>query len=591
MYETFFQFTEIPFNLTPDPRFFFFSKKHEEAFDHIRYGIQERKGFIVVTGEVGTGKTTLSRLLLEKLDKKIRTSMIFNPSLSTIELLQAINQDFGIPGDAASKKELVETLNRFLLQALAEGGNALLIIDEGQNLSIECLEEIRMLSNLETEKEKLLQILLIGQPELREKLQVRELRQLNQRIAIRYHIAPLDLEETKAYVAYRLKVAGGHDRLLFTPKALEKLYHCSGGVPRLINILCDKALLAAYARESRVVDDAAVARAATELEGPPTGNAEGRTVRPTAQRRRETEGRDRSKAPWFSPLGATIIGLLLTLLAGLVWGVPAWRAARKTIENSMQPEPSVASNALPVAATEETEPKPAPVAKPTETVVSPPRKDGAGRFDENGVFRAVRPEETHNAALLTLLKIWGNSASLPSGGFKDSDGDRFMSVNGFSAYRFPIDLKRIRILDYPCLIRGHWTHGTTLTDAVLVHLTDQDATILDPLNGKTTYDLDLLQTLWGEKGTVYFKRLPGIALPLKSKGTDSSVKTIQKALKVQGLYLGKADGVLGPNTKRAIRFFQQKYGLRDSSRFDFESYLVLSRVMFRETPGLQIGDL
>ena len=591
MYEKFFQFTEPPFNLTPDPRFFFFSKKHEEAFDHIRYGIQERKGFIVVTGEVGTGKTTLSRFLLEKLDRKIRTSMIFNPSLSTIELLQAINHDFGISGESDSKKELVARLNQFLLNALAQRGNALLLIDEGQNLSIECLEEIRMLSNLETEKDKLLQILLIGQPELRDKLQLPGLRQLNQRIAIRYHIEPLELEEMKAYVAYRLKVAGGHERLLFTPKALDRLYEHSSGVPRLINILCDKALLAAYTQESRVVDEAAVARAASELEGPPVTGGRGPTGGRAGRRLPRTEDDRGSELRWFTPIGAIVIGLLVALLAAVTWRLPAWFNARSAVESATLPASSSASNPAPVIVTEEVRPQPVPGIEPSDPAVSPIRGDQAARFDDDGVFRVALPEETNKAAILTLLRIWGMDQNPTPEEFKTLDGDRLMSAKGFSTYRFPVDLRRVRLLDYPCLIRGHWTHGTAVTYAVLVNLTDRDATILDPMNGKTTYDLDVLQTLWRGEATVYWRRLPGITLPLKPKRVDPSVKTLQKALRVQGLYLGKADGVLGANTKRAIRFFQQKYGLKDSSVFDLESYLALSKVMFNETPGLQTDEL
>ncbi|HEY5595223.1 MAG TPA: peptidoglycan-binding protein, partial [Nitrospiria bacterium] len=455
-----------------------------------------------------------------------------------------------------------------------------------QNLSIECLEEIRMLSNLETEKEKLLQILLIGQPELREKLRLQDLRQLNQRIAIRHQIDPLDPDETRDYVACRLRVAGGRERVLFTPKALEKIHRHSGGIPRLVNILCDKALLAAYAQESRVVDDAAVARAASELEGLPVPASGGKSAwkksRPLRGRGRFDEAAAGRSDPWFTPIGATFIGLLAALLAAVLWAVPdrfpVWFDGRG------------AASIAPAIVTEAVKPLPAPAIGP-ETAAAPEPQDRAGGFDDDGVFRVARPEETRKAALLTLLRVWGVTQSPAREEFADLDGDRLMADQGLGAHRVPADPARIQLFDYPCLVRGHWTRGTAMTDAVLVNLTDHEATVLDPLNGKTVYDLDVFQTLWGEEAVIYWKKLPGIELPLRSKGTDPSVKTVQKALRTQGLYLGKADGILGPNTKRAIRFFQQKHGLKDNSIFGPESYLVLSRVMFAEAPRLQEGDL
>jgi hypothetical protein len=251
------------------------------------------------------------------------------------------------------------------------------------------------------------------------------------------------------------------------------------------------------------------------------------------------------------------------------------------------PESSIASNSVPSGVSEEVRPPPASVIEPLESVPTQTVENQAGRFDPDGVFRVTNPEETHKASLLTLLKIWGVSQNPSAEEFKDLDADRLMSANGFSTHLFPVNLKQVRLFDYPCLVRGHWTDSTVMTDSVLVDLTDHAATVLDPLKGKITLSLEVLETLWGEEGVIYWKQLPGITLPLKTKMVDPSVKTVQKALKAQGLYVGKVDGVLGLNTKRAIRFFKQKYGLKDDSVFDIESFLVLSRVMSQETPGLQ----
>jgi general secretion pathway protein A len=265
MYQQFFQFRRLPFQPTPDPHFFFFTNRHEEAFNQGLYTVRERKGFMVLTGEVGTGKTTLSRLLIEQLGLRVKSALVFNPNLTTVELLQSINHDFGINDRSYSKKTLTDELNQFLLEQLAQGGNATLIIDEAQTLSVDCLEEVRLLSNLETPRAKLLQILLIGQPELMDKLALPQLRQLNQRIVIRAHLAPLEPQEVADYIHYRLWRAGGREAVHFDPAALELVDRYSGGVPRLINALCDRALLAAYVRGTRLISGYVMNQAIGEL--------------------------------------------------------------------------------------------------------------------------------------------------------------------------------------------------------------------------------------------------------------------------------------------------------------------------------------
>jgi general secretion pathway protein A len=268
MYEEFYGLREKPFTLTPDPHFFFLSEHHREAFEHLLYGIQEKEGFILITGEVGAGKTTLCRALLDKIDPNAtNTALILNPMFSERELLQCILGDFGVQTTATTKKELLDDLNQFLLNQQAADRNSILIIDEAQNLSPAVLEEIRILSNLETEKEKLLQIILMGQIELKEKLSLPQLRQLNQRISVRYHLQTLGKEEVPRYIQHRLTVAGSSGDIHFESGAVQEIYSYSQGIPRLINLAADRALLAGYAEQSREIKRQTVIRGLKSLEG------------------------------------------------------------------------------------------------------------------------------------------------------------------------------------------------------------------------------------------------------------------------------------------------------------------------------------
>ncbi len=266
MYQAYFGLKEASFSITPDPQYLYLSPRHEEALAHLLYGAGDSGGFVLLTGEVGTGKTTVCRAFLEQLPEHVDIALILNPALTVQELLQAICGEFGIRVDPreTTANNLVDRLNTYLLEAHAKHRRPVLMIDEAQNLSPEVLEQIRLLTNLETAKHKLLQVFLVGQPELREMLQQQNLRQLAQRITARYHLTPLSTSETSAYINHRLAVAGV-DRPLFSPSAIRRVYRLSGGVPRLINILCDRALLGAYAGQSVQVDSPTVARAWREL--------------------------------------------------------------------------------------------------------------------------------------------------------------------------------------------------------------------------------------------------------------------------------------------------------------------------------------
>lgn len=254
MYLKFFGLVERPFSITPDIQYFYLGKQYEQALDTLLYAINQRLGFALLTGEVGTGKTMVARALMSRMPSEVTTALIVNPLLSVPELLRSITRDFGLNVRVMTPQKQIEALNRFLLAESEQGRNALVVVDEAQNLSMEALETLRMLTNLETSKNKLLQILLVGQPELIKKLERHELRQLNQRIMARFNLLPLAMTEMTRYINHRISTAGGSGKVFFEANALKIVHSESKGLPRIVNLLCDRALMAAFVRENCIID-------------------------------------------------------------------------------------------------------------------------------------------------------------------------------------------------------------------------------------------------------------------------------------------------------------------------------------------------
>jgi general secretion pathway protein A len=266
MYQSYYGLSEMPFNITPDPKFLYLSPTHQEALQHLLYGLQERKGFIVLVGEVGCGKTTLCRRLLNELEgSHWDTALILNPRVNETEMLKAILRELGETPQGEGLHDFIVQMQSVLLDRISEGREIVLIIDEAQNLSFEVLEQIRLLSNLETDKQKLLQIVLMGQPELKDILALPELRQLRQRILVHYELMPLTRNDVMHYITHRLTLAGGQGRPSFTSWAGRKIHRYSKGIPRIVNNVCDKALLASYIRESDEVNYWDVRRAIKDV--------------------------------------------------------------------------------------------------------------------------------------------------------------------------------------------------------------------------------------------------------------------------------------------------------------------------------------
>jgi len=365
MYTKFFGLNEKPFSITPDPRYLFLSERHSEGLAHLVYGVNDSSGFIQLTGEVGTGKTTLVRTLLARIPSGVDVAFILNPQLSAIEFLTAICEELKItlPEDRGSSKALVDALNVHLLATHAEGRRTILLIDEAQNLATEVLEEVRLLTNLETAKQKLLQIILIAQPELREKLLQSNLRQLAQRITGRYHLEPLSRDESIRYIDHRLTVACGLGEI-FDERAKRDIYRLSNGVPRLINVICDRALLGAYSQEVRRVSPQIVRTAASEVSGEPRSGIGGKWV-----------------------IAAVSVVILFIIVAGL-------RAMNQ--DHVAVPSESIA---LPLIAAQDT---PLPVKDDTQTVADEPAQPAL-----DDTLRELASLMTQAMAMETLLSIWG----------------------------------------------------------------------------------------------------------------------------------------------------------------------------------------
>lgn len=443
MYTGFFGLNEKPFSITPDPRYLFLSERHAEALAHLLYGVTESGGFIQLTGEVGTGKTTIVRSLLEQMPRDTEVALVLNPRLSPHEFLLAICEELRIPltlDDRNSGKSIIDSLNRHLLEAHAAGRRVVLIVDEAQNLSPDVLEQIRLLTNLETAKQKLLQIILIGQPELRQLLARTDLRQLAQRITGRYHLEPLDREETRAYIRHRLRVAGGGGET-FTNGAMDTIHHQARGVPRLINVICDRALLGAYSREQSRVNRGTAAHAAREVSG---GSGRKRSARPAAV--------------------AVVLVLVVAAAAFLAW-LRYDNAGLTPSADIVSAEPQAAAPPRQAVAAIATEPSPeetGPVAststvpliaeadEPQASVVTGTESASSPTLVET--LREQQADTDTNSAFATLLGLWGvtyQAADGPPCAVAESAGLRCLYERGNWGFLLNLDRPAILSLSTP----------------------------------------------------------------------------------------------------------------------------------------------
>lgn len=573
MYTAFYRLFEKPFSLTPDPRYLFFSDGHREALAHLRYGIEQGEGFIAVTGEVGTGKSTLCRALIEGLDAETEVAFLFNPPRSATELLQAIALEFGLSPAGHQRHALNDQLNRFLLDRKKQRRNVLLIIDEAQNLDANVLEEIRLLSNLETASSKLIQIILLGQPELDRKLDSNELRQLRQRISVRWFLTPLTRPETSDYVAHRLHVAAGGKRDLFTPAALRQIYRHTHGTPRRINLLADRSLLAGFAAEEQRIGSGIVRRAAREIAG-----------KRVATRRDEWKIAARIAAALALFIAAGLLGNRVGT-SGLIDGfVNATTKVSALVVASDELAVTAAQTDLRVTATgavsqvEGFQPSEVPSVSasppPHESLQLAAAQVGRER-DELAGSRGDRLRNTlapgsflgrllghqqageaREIALNAILESYGHGPLLEAPADDEALADMFAS-RGLSMLAIEQgSLETLRALNHPAFLsmeteRGEPTYVALLGlhgDAALVY----GATGLDPVEVATSE----LNHLWDGVALIVWKPVAGVPELISRRQGAGAVEWLQQALGELGLYQGAASGQFDAATARSVRVLQ-----------------------------------
>jgi len=580
MYEKFYGFRESPFNLTPDSRFLFLGHHHREAMATLLYGISERKGFTLLTGEIGSGKTTLCRALVNELEEtKTQIALILNSYLSELELLQTINQELAIDSSATTRKGLIDALNHYLLEQLEGGGNVALVIDEAQNLADSVLEQIRLLGNLETEQQKLLQIVLVGQPELQTALHGAKLEQLNQRIAVRYHLRPLESDEVEPYIHHRMRIAGLSVPLEFTSKAIDLLYGLTEGVPRKINSLCDRALLAGYVASAYEIDDAIIRTAAMEV-----GAAQ--WAEPT---------RARAEAPsqpaatrWIS---STALLYALTLLVVVAF-IPVLLSESGLWARWVGPppaesvEPGGASDAttspdtlVPEATPEPRSPLVLPAVLPAEQEeitpvfrVAQPKPADPWTYDADQVVRVDRVEFCKAAAVVTLLATWGIEVNLQD--FREltvEDAQRLDLIEanrdlGLRSVEIEAGLAQALVYDVPAVVEIADPEERISSQVVLLDVTAKICRIADPMTGVQEVPRALFESFWRRAWVVYFD--PDGFESLARGQRAGAIGELQQSLSGLGLYDGELTGEFDGVTVEAVKNLQRKFNLFPTGQLD-----------------------
>jgi general secretion pathway protein A len=583
VYQDFFGFSEKPFDLTPDPKYLYLSPKHKEVLAHLVYGLQENNGFLKIVGEVGTGKTMICRSFLRELRADFNIAYIFNPCINELELLQTINTELGIPGKSKSKKKLVDVLNVFLLEERSKGHRVVVIIDEAQDLQPNVLEQLRLLSNLETDTEKLIQIVLIGQPELDKVLAKDGLRQLRQRITIKWELLPLNLEETRGYIQHRLNIALGKGKVRFSRPAVEMVFRYSRGIPRMINVVSDRTLLIAFTQSTKKITPKIVKLAVSDIgELVPLeswADKFWKVVLPSALaagvayfalnffalpdfKKNTPGGKDISRLIQENPMDLTTPGQL----------VPRVPKA-EVISPALLSTPSVLANTK--------------IAKS----LAPQR-----RIPSNGPLNIFDPEklvtylssltlmESKLEAVKWILEAWRVDPEEMQG-LSETDLEIIKEDYRLSSFEVNGTLERLKNLNYPAFLEIALPNAQGTKYLALVSV--QGETGVFGSVDKIEMPLSIIDSLWTRKAIILWKDFENLPESLSVGYKGKEAIWLQKNLRLLGYFQGREALLYGPKTLRAVKRLQRNNSIKDDGIFNTDSKLLLYNLLqIYSTPKL-----
>ncbi len=582
VYQDFFGFSEKPFDLTPDPKYLYLSPKHKEVLAHLVYGLQENNGFLKIVGEVGTGKTMICRSFLRELRADFNIAYIFNPCINELELLQTINTELGIPGKSKSKKKLVDVLNMFLLEERSKGHRVVVIIDEAQDLQPNVLEQLRLLSNLETDTEKLIQIVLIGQPELDKLLAKDGLRQLRQRITIKWELLPLNLEETRGYIQHRLNIALGKGKVRFSRPAVEMVFRYSRGIPRMINVVSDRTLLIAFTQSTKKITPKIVKSAVSDIgELVPLESWADKFWKfaiPSALiagvayfalnffalpdfNKNTPEGKDISTLIQENPIDLTVPGQLVPRVPAVV---------------VIPPAPVVAS------------------VLPKPEIVEPPSPQR--RIPSNGPLNIFDSEklvtylssltlvESKLEAVKWILEAW-NVDPEEMQGLGETDLEMIKKDYQLSSFEMNGTLERLKSLNYPAFLEIALPNAQGTKYLALVSI-QGDTGVFGSVD-KIEMPLSIIDSLWTRKAIILWKDFENLPESLRAGFQGKEAIWLQKNLRLLGYFQGREALLYGPKTIRAVKKLQRNNSIKDDGIFNTDSKLLLYNLLqIYSTPKL-----